>query len=245
MSPKRLVLLVEGEGDVDAVRVLVKRLLSEYSAFDAVSLDEKPLRIGGYSKIRRSKQFSKSREHDFGEWRRHLQNALKRPNVGGCILLLDGDSPVQVEGEPFCAMRAARLLASEARKVGAGKLFSVAIVFVCMEFESWLIAGIESLLGKPFSDGRNGMPSVLPKNVQVPANPELAPRDAKGWLRRVMATGYGATRDQAELARLVDLSAIRGRKEIRSFRRMESAIGEIVAAIRSGNHVATPCGRGG
>ena len=45
MSPKRLVLLVEGEGDVDAARVLVKRLLKEHSAFDAVSLDEKPLRI--------------------------------------------------------------------------------------------------------------------------------------------------------------------------------------------------------
>ena len=54
------------------------------------------------------------------------------------------------------------------QKVGAGKLFSVAIVFVCMEFESWLIAGIESLLGKPFSDGRKGFRAYSPRIAGPP-----------------------------------------------------------------------------
>ena len=139
MSPKRLVLLVEGQGDVEAAPILVGRLLNEYSAFDAVFLDPHPFRIGEYSKISKN---------DFGEWRRYVQAAAKRPDFGGCVLLLDGDSSTKVDGQPFCAMRAAQRLAAEAQKVGAGHQFSVAIVFACMEFESWLIAGVESLVDK-------------------------------------------------------------------------------------------------
>ena len=229
MSPKRLVLLVEGQGDVDAAPILVGRLLKEYSAFDAVFLDSHPpLRVGEFSKLVKG---------DFGEWRRLLQAAVTtRKNVGGCILLLDGDSPHQVEKQPFCAMRAARRLAAEAQKVGAGSLFSVAIVFACMEFESWLIGGVQSLVNQAFSENRQGIRTL---NKQVPNDPETAPRDAKGWLRSVMTTGYKPSRDQAELTRLVDLDAIRNRN-LRSFGRMESALQGLVAAIRSGHHAVTP-----
>lgn len=227
MSPKRLVLLVEGQGDVEAAPVLVKRLLGTHAAFDAVFLDPHPLRVGEYSRLSRS---------DFGEWRRLLQNAMKRKNLGGCVLLLDGDSNAKVDGQPFCAMRAARRLATEAQKVGAGTLFSAAIVFACMEFESWLIAGVESLLDKPFQDGRQELPRAV---ANIPADPESAPRDAKGWFRTLLKTGYKPTRDQAELTWLVNLTSIRNRN-MRSFLRLESAISELVAAIRSGNHAVTP-----
>jgi hypothetical protein len=43
---KRIVLFVEGEGEADAVPKLVKRLLSEQNAWDAVSLDENTFRVG-------------------------------------------------------------------------------------------------------------------------------------------------------------------------------------------------------
>jgi hypothetical protein len=226
MTPKRLVLFVEGQGDVEAAPVLLKRLLSEYNAFDTVVPDPNPFRVGEYSKICKG---------DCAEWRRLLLAAAKRRNFGGCLLLLDGDSRTKIEGEPFCAMRAARHLAEEARKVGAGSVFSVAIVFACMEFESWLIAGAKSLVGRQFTDGR-----MMPDRIEaIPGDPESAPRDAKGWLRGVMKAGYSPTRDQAELTRLVDLSLVR-QKGMRSFRRLERAIGELVAAIRSGEHAATP-----
>jgi hypothetical protein len=231
MNPKRLVLLVEGQGDVEAAPILVERLLKEYHAstpvFDAVVLDKHPpLRVGDYGKIIK---------RDFSEWRRLLQAAVtSRKNVGGCILLLDGDSTLQMNKNPFCAAMAARLLAAEAQKVGAGTHFSLAIVFACMEYESWLISGIESLVSRSFPDGRPGI-RALPQ--AIPDNPETAPRDAKGWFRHMM--GYKPTRDQAELTRLVDFNVIRKRKP-RSFDRMESAIRGIVAAIRSGNHTVTP-----
>jgi len=229
MSPKRLVLLVEGQGDAQAAPVLVERLLKEYAAFDVVFLDSlPPFRVGDYSKIKKN---------DFGEWRRLLRAATAtRKNVGGCILLLDGDSPIEIEGKPFCAAKAARILVAEGEKVGAGKLFSLAVVFACMEFESWLIAGVESLQNRRLADGRQGIQN-LPQSI--PSDPETAPRGAKEWFRSVMATGYNPTRDQAELTRLVDLNVVRNRNP-RSFRHLESAIQHIVAAIRSGNHVITP-----
>jgi len=143
---------------------------------------------------------------------------------------------LKVGGQPFCAMHAARRLAEEAREVGGGSLFSVAIVFARIEYESWLIAGASSLGGKSFSDGRKELPAVIrPPQSDL----EIAPRDAKGWFRSVMQTGYKPTRDQAELTRLVDLDLIRQR-EMRSFRRLEAAIQELVGAIRSGNHAVTP-----
>jgi len=227
MSPKRLVLLVEGQGDVEAVPLLLKRLLGEQQAFDVVTPDPHPFRVGEFSKISRQ---------DFREWRRYLKAAAKRRNLGGCLLLLDGDSRAAVDGEPFCAMRAARRLAESARDAGGGSLFSVAIVFACMEFESWLIAGAESLSGKSFADGRQELPEDL---GPIPPDPECAPRDAKRWFQGRLATGYKPARDQAELTRLVDLRVIRHR-QMRSFRRLEHAVGQLIQAIRCGEHTVTP-----
>jgi hypothetical protein len=227
MTGKRLVLLVEGHGDVEAVPILVKRLLVEYSAFDAVLLDSKPLRVGEYSKVSRC---------NFGEWQRFLKVAAKRKDCGGCLLLLDGDSQTKVDGAPFCAWRAARRLAEEARKVGGGTLFSVAIVFACMEFESWLIAGAESLAGRSFSRGRRELPDAI---EPLPPNPELNPRDAKGWFKKRVMNGYNPARDQGELTRLVDVDLIR-QKGMRSFQRLESATKALVDAIRSGQPSVTP-----
>ncbi len=228
MGPKRLVLLVEGDGDVEAAPILVKRLLQEYSASEAVFLDPNPMRVGEYSKIRKS---------DFGEWQRYLKIAAKRKNFGGCILLLDGDSNAKVDEKPFCAMRAARHLADAAAKEGAGKIFSAAIVFACMEFESWLIPCANSFVNCPFCDGRK---EILKPVDKIPPDPEIAPRDAKGWFRKIMQTGYKPTRDQAELTALADLRLVREHSGMRSFQRLETAIQELIHALRSGSHIISP-----
>jgi hypothetical protein len=239
MGPKRLVLLVEGQGDVQAAPVLVERLLKEYHAvepvFDVVILDGAPVRVGEFAKIRRNRD--ERERHDFAEWRRLLNVAVRaRKNVGGCILLLDGDTPLSVEGKPFCAAAAARILAAEGKKVGAGACFSLGVVFACMEFESWLIAGIESLQEQRFANDRQGVKKLT---VEIPSDPETAPRDAKAWLGKVMTMGYQPPRDQRELTRLVDLARVRARK-LRSFRRLESTVKQMIAAIRSGHHVVSP-----
>lgn len=227
MTMKRLVLLVEGEGDVEAVPALVKRLLPA-EAYSSVSLDPHPLRVGGVTHVSR---------RDYAEWRRFLGVALKRGNVGGCLLLLDGDAG-QLHGKPFCSRDIAMRLVREAHSLGAGRAFSLAVVFACMEFESWLLAGAQSLLGKDLSGGRPGLDLETP----IPTgNFELAPRDAKLWFRTYLPGGYKESVDQLPLTQLVDPNEIRS-KGPRSFRRLENALHELVTAIRSSTPVATPAG---
>ena len=106
-------------------------------------------------------------------------------------------------------------------------------MFACMEFESWLIPGARSLAGVLLADGQRFPTSIR----DMPPDPETAPRDAKGWFRKKM--GYKPTLHQAELTRLVDFGLVRD-SQVRSFRRLEHAIEELVEAIRSGAHRVTP-----
>lgn len=185
MNKKRIVLFVEGEGEANAVPQLVKRLLTELNAWDAVALDEHPFRVGHINKLAKD---------DYREWKRKLSASLKRPNVGGVLLILDGDIKT-VGGSPFCAVAVARSLAEIARGVGGGSTFSVATVFARQEYESWLIASIESFAGKTFPDGR-----LAPVHAAVlEGDLEENPRDAKGWLNKAIDGGYKPTRDQATL----------------------------------------------
>ncbi len=223
---KRLVLFVEGPGDIKAAPILVKRLLTEMNAWDCVSLDTRPFRVGGVNKLLRD---------NCRLWIRWLGAAARRPNIGGVLLLLDGDAR-RIDGKRFCAARIAKRLAREATRARAGELFSVAVVFACQEYESWLIAAVESLGGKPLDDGR---PGVRPGTVPPEKDLELGPRDAKAWLGAVMPGGYSPTKDQAGLTQAVDLDQIRNRP-IRSFRRLESAVAQLVTAVREGTPTTTP-----
>jgi hypothetical protein len=227
-SPQRLVLFVEGEADASAVPVLVKHFLTEMQAWEHVFLDPKPFLVGNVAEVARD---------DGKPWRRFLQDARKRRNLGGVLLLQDGDLR-RIRGEDFCAWRFAHRLAQWARPEGAGILFSVAVVFALREYESWLIACVDRLAGLALPDGRPG----IRLGTRAPAgNVEEAPRDAKGWLNDCMESGYKNTRDQEALTRLMvdHLDAILVRN-IRSFRRLETALRQIVEGIRSRSHLATP-----
>ena len=123
---KRLVLFVEGEGDVTAAPALVKRLLTELATWDCLSLDPDPFRIGAVNNL-----FGKSEQN----WIKKLHFAAKGGNLGGVLLLQDGDITLK-QGQPFCARDISRDLSRRACAAGAGSVFSVASVFACQEFES-------------------------------------------------------------------------------------------------------------
>ncbi|HXG12219.1 MAG TPA: DUF4276 family protein [Gemmataceae bacterium] len=228
-SLKRLVLFVEGQGDEDAVPVLVRQLLTEYNAWDCLFLDPNPFRV---------KKVTDLIGRNEKNWRRYLGAARKRSNLGGILLLLDGDVRL-AKRRSFCARDIGCELSRLARQEGAGSLFSVASVLALQEFESWLIAGIDAIAGKPLPDGR---PGVRAGTTAPAGDLEVTPRDAKQWLRQHMDSGYKPTTDQEPLTRLLieDLGPLRARG-MRSFRRLESALKQLVA-VRSGRHVATPEG---
>ena len=223
---KRIVLFVEGEGDALAVPVLMKRLLTEVEAWDCLHLDPNPFKVGNVSRLLKN---------DCRNWIRWLSAAAKRREIGAVLLVLDGDSR-RIQGEVFCAANVARELAREATRARAGDLFSVATVFACQEYESWLIAGVKSLCGERLKDGRPGVKAgAKPPDGDL----ESAPRDAKRWLNKVMASGYNPVRDQAPLTEIVDWDLVRNRP-MRSFRRLENAVSQIVSAIRNESPLTSP-----
>jgi hypothetical protein len=98
-----------------------------------------------------------------------------------------------------------------------------------------LIAGTSSLAGKRLPDGR-----LIMGDAKAPEGDlEKGPRDAKRWLGGIIEKGYRPTRDQVELTKLVDLDVIRAR-DLRSFRRLESALSRLLEAIRNNKPIASP-----
>lgn len=223
---KKLVLLVEGDGDVDAMPVLVKRLMTELKLWGAFSLDTPPFRVGGVEKI-------SARHQDV--WQKRLKAAAKRTEGGAILVVLDGDAK-KFEGLPFCASKAAQALVERAKETGAGAIYSLAVVFACCEYETWLLAGVESLAGKKLPDGRLG---VQAGTTTYPGDLETAPRDAKKALGKLMHNGYKPTLDQIELTKLLDFAQVRERG-LKSFARLEKAIKQLSQACQTGQHVATP-----
>ncbi len=210
---KRLVLLVEGHGDVTAVPTLAAKVLADLPVeFQGHSfVDPAAIRIGGLEKFTgRLRQ----------KWHTTLELALLRPNVGGILLVVDGDSD-EMEDAAFCALDAARALSERTKQTGAGTIFSLAIVFLQKEFESILISAAGQLPG-------------IVQNYQLPPVIEGI-RDAKGWLDKYLIGGYDPVRDQNNLTKAVkDWEGVRSQH--RSFRRFESAIRQTVSAIALGVH---------
>ena len=139
------------------------------------------------------------------------------------LLLLDADT---LEDTGKCVRDSAQELAEAAREAGGGTRFSVAVVFFQKEYESLLIASYPFLPG--CREGTN-----LPENVEV------APRGAKGWLKRNLDGGYKETQDQVTLTRHINFDHLRG-QQIRSFRRLEHALTELATAIATGQHIVSP-----
>lgn len=223
---KRVVLFVAGQGDALAIPVLVKRLLTEMEAWDCVYLDPDPFVVRSVGRLVRDR---------CRNWLRWLGAAAKRRDLGAVLLVLDGDDPT-IHGQEFCAAEVARRLAQEATRARGGDSFSVAVVFARQEYESWLIAAVESLSDRRLKDGRAGVkPGLTPPTGDL----EVAPRNAKGWLGDAMVSGYSPVKDQALLTEIADLEQIRSRP-MRSFRRLENATRQIVLAIRDDHPLTSP-----
>ena len=222
----RIVLFAEGQGEHVALVQLVRRLLTEQNAWEHgdILLDECPFRVGHVGNLLKN---------DYRKWKSWLAASAKRRNLGGVLLVLDGDIKT-IGGKDFCAAAIAAQLADEAKSQGGGITFSVAVVFARQEYESWLIPGIVALAGRQVSNGR-----LIRPGATLPAEDLEEKRDAKRWINRVLEGGYRPARDQAALTDVVDLQAIRNCK-LRSFRRLEAALADLVTAIREGAHVATP-----
>lgn len=231
MKRLRLVLLGEGHGENSALPVLARKVLQEKDSSGLFFVDDEVIRKPPSVLVKWNKL---ENQPDYGEWLRFIRIAARRSNVGGVLAVFDGDARAFPAGSssPFCAATAAKSMALAAAEAAAGRSFSLAVVFACVEYETWIIAGTESLAGKSFKDGR----PALPQGLQFPAGkPES---HGKRWLER-NCPGYRPTRDQSALTELLDLSVVRA-KDLRSFTRLEHAIDQLLEAAGKGSNISTP-----
>jgi hypothetical protein len=111
-------------------------------------------------------------------------------------------------------------------------MFSLAVTFACVEYETWIIAAAESLIGKSFKDGR----PVLSADARFPkGDPES---HGKRWLEE-HCISYRPARDQSALTELLDLGILRA-KGLRSFARLEHSVDQLLESSIKGSFGSTP-----
>jgi hypothetical protein len=125
MAPLHVVCIVEGQGEVSAAPVLLKRLVKFVNP--DVYADVQPFRVG------RSKLVLP------GELERAVERAGRGLHSPGVVLIvIDSDDDCPKELAPVLLDRATR---------AAGDRWPVGVVLAKSEFESWFIAAAESIAG--------------------------------------------------------------------------------------------------
>ncbi|MDQ2809128.1 MAG: DUF4276 family protein [Chloroflexota bacterium] len=223
MPPHKMAVIVEGQGDAAAAKVLLLRLLDQ--EFQRTDWLIQAKGVGGSGEL--TKQ---------GGIERFVQLCLRQePDCRGILILLDGDAarklPSSQQPRDPCSPWFARYLADRVRRMQPLVPVPVTVVVARWEYEVWLIAGIETtaqhLPGSPQSH------PPCPPNVEELPNP-------KKWLDNCVPRGqkYLETRDQAQLTATMDFGLVAQR--CRSFRRLKNALGQILSNQALGQAVVTP-----
>ncbi|HZF13425.1 MAG TPA: DUF4276 family protein [Thermoanaerobaculia bacterium] len=121
----QLACIVEGDGEIEAVPLLVRRIAQEVAPNLAVHI---------VHRIR----LSRGKLNKPVELERAVELAARRAGAGGAILIVfdsDGSDPEELEREVL------------ARAVRVRSDFAIGVALAHMEFEAWFLAAAESLRG--------------------------------------------------------------------------------------------------
>ena len=188
--------IVEGHGEVTAAPVLLRRLLAQAECF--------VMHVG--TPIRRTQSQFRKKEA--------VQTAVRlaklQPQCAAIVLLFDG--------EDACPKELAETVRDWAKEAAGETPCDVVIAY--REYETWFLAGLESLRGK----------YGIRDDAAAPANPESR-RDAKGWLEYFMPRNraYSETSDQAAMSAVFDMGLAHQRN--RSFRKLVKALGDMITQL--------------
>ena len=206
----KIVPIVEGDGEVLAVPLLLNKLIAEIGRWE-VGID-RPLNAGSCSNLTKA-----------GGLERFVQNAALRADCGAILVLMDADKG--------CPLKIVREFVE--RITTLGTKYPVVVAVANCEYEAWFLASLESIAGKDL-EGRRGLPAGL----TYPDYDVENLVDVKGWLRRHLSRKYKETLDQPALTRMINPALIAPRS--RSFRRLQHAVEEAVEAMDLGHVVVTP-----
>ena len=207
----KIVPIVEGPGEVEAVPALLWKLLAERGRYDIQI--ETPQDAHGCGNLTTPSGIE-----------RFVQNAWTKRDCGAVLVLVDADEQCPVE---MAADFSQRILA-------LGVRFPVVIVVAKCEYEAWFLASLETIAGMPLNGGY-GLPAdlVYPGEVEEPVG-------VKGWITRQFPEGriYKETIHQSAMTKLIDPERVR--QKLRSFRRLCHALEQAVNAIDRNLRIVTP-----
>jgi hypothetical protein len=176
-----IVSIVEGDGEVEAVPVLLRRLCDWLTP--GIDMHPgKPIKVHRNRFLKRDEEFR----------RMLLLAAAKATDRGGVLILLDADDDCPVELAAEIRQRASAVIPHR----------SVSVVCANREFEAWFLAAAQSL------DGRRGL-RVLPD--EAPHDPDAVRGAKEWLSHRILDGQYRATTDQAAFAATFDLDVARQR----------------------------------
>jgi hypothetical protein len=194
---ERIIPIAEGHGEVEALPMLIRRILAERLASPQVDV----------GKVIRQPRTRLVQPPDFDVLKRTIDFAARRGGAGcGILLVVDADDDCPRE-----TAATLRRVAEEARPDVPTRT-----VLANREFEAWLIAAAISLRGH-----RRVRDDAVP-----PVDPE-AVRDAKGHLQNAILRPdetYSPSVDQVRFCSLMSLAAAR---HCRSYRKLEKDIAEL------------------
>lgn len=194
----KVYLIVEGHGEVAAAPILMRRLLWEFAQVHQVGVGSPVIRRT-QSQLRREAGVTDA-----------VRLALAQPDCAAVLVLFDGedDCPVHLAAKVRMWARAA-----------AGPV-PCEVVIAYREYETWLLAAVESLRGQ----------CRIAADANAPADP-ASKRDAKGELETFMPPGasYSPTIHQQKLTAVFDPSLAYQRN--RSFRKMTKAVGDLLHGL--------------
>lgn len=211
MAAPKIVPIVEGHGEVDAVPALLSRALLHFERYDIFAAAS--LNAHGRGNLT-----------SLNGLERLLEVAYRQPNCAGVLVLLDS------EGE--CPKELAQTLTARIRQHGAR--FPTVLVLAHTMYEVWFVACASLLAGQTV-----GNRDAFAGDLQTPLDPETI-KDAKSWIDSQMPRSrpYKETEDQVALTRLIDFEVASANS--RSFRRLLHAVEELLEAIDRGETTITP-----
>lgn len=182
MSRLRVVPIVEGHGEDQAIRTLLQRIWTDLLGGEYLEV-LKPIRGKRYGLVRED------------ELDRAISLALLKlgpaTSAGLVLVLLDADKDLPCVLGPE--------LTAKARKSHGNA--DVACVVANVEYETWFVAAAESLAAY----------LEIPHGVSIPDDPERE-RSGKGWIKRFFkGVKYSETVDQPRLTAKMDLALCRRR----------------------------------
>ena len=207
-KPPIIVPVVEGPGDRSAVPGLLQRILHHFNRYD-IQVRE-PKTANGKSNL--LKKYENFVEYASGE-----------PGCVGILVLLDADDD--------CPVKEVHKLIERTQALNLQQ--SVRIVYANREYETWILASIDSEQG-----GRIRASLGIDGSESYQGDVDCI--HAKSWLKGKMPRGrsYKETSDQRPLTAFIDIEHTQRRS--RSFRRFCHAVEELVEGVELGEQAVTP-----